>query len=98
MPNVRLRPSGHLTLQVCLLVSFISVLTLADEVRCFCDRLSCPGTSVCTGKWCLVGISTEGGTGHLEQICGWDERDRPLDCEKNWDRWAEVCACDEPPL
>jgi len=78
---------------------FIHVGALADEIKCFCDRLSCPGSLMCTGKWCLIGISTDenlGGNGRLDQICGWDEADRPMDCAKNWDRWTEVCACDEP--
>lgn len=32
----------------------------------------------------------------MEQVCGWDERDRPMDCAENWDKWTEVCACDQP--
>lgn len=51
---------------------------------------------MCSGKWCLIGISTDGGNGRLDQICGYDDRDRPVECAKNWDRWTEVCACNEP--
>ncbi|KAI6217271.1 hypothetical protein M3Y99_01777900 [Aphelenchoides fujianensis] len=63
-----------------------------DEIKCFCDRLSCPGSLMCSGKWCLIGISTDGGAVRIDQICGWDERDRPMDCAKNWDRWAEATS------
>ncbi|CAD5218094.1 unnamed protein product [Bursaphelenchus okinawaensis] len=78
------------------LLNFSYVQSSSDEIKCFCDKLTCPGSLVCTGKWCLIGISNDGGNGRLDQLCGWDEKDRPVDCAKDFDRWTEVCACDAP--
>uniref|UniRef100_A0A914BWX3 Uncharacterized protein n=1 Tax=Acrobeloides nanus TaxID=290746 RepID=A0A914BWX3_9BILA len=81
-------------------ILLISLTTSADiyaeeEVRCFCDKLTCPGSIVCTGKWCLIGVRGEGGQGRLDQFCGYDDAERPEDCAQSWNKWTEVCACTE---
>ncbi|KAI6229449.1 hypothetical protein M3Y95_00532200 [Aphelenchoides besseyi] len=59
MPNV------SVTIYTLVSLMVLKVLLADDEIKCFCDRFSCPV-------------------------------DRPVDCSQNFDRWAEVCACDEP--
>ncbi|KAI1715570.1 hypothetical protein DdX_07890 [Ditylenchus destructor] len=36
-----------------------------------------------------------GGNGRLDQICGWDDAERPVDCAQSWSKWSEVCACED---
>uniref|UniRef100_A0A915DFE2 Uncharacterized protein n=1 Tax=Ditylenchus dipsaci TaxID=166011 RepID=A0A915DFE2_9BILA len=48
-----------------------------------------------SGKWCLIGVRNEDGNGRLDQICGWDDAERPVDCAQSWSKWSEVCACEE---
>ncbi|KAI6215866.1 hypothetical protein M3Y94_00435200 [Aphelenchoides besseyi] len=91
MPNV------SVTIYTLVSLMVLKVLLADDEIKCFCDRFSCPGSLMCSGKWCLIGINADdGNVRSIDQRCGWNEVDRPVDCSQNFDRWAEVCACDEP--
>jgi len=69
-----------------------------NQVKCFCDKANCPGELICTGKWCLIGVRSEGSDDHgkLDQICGYDDAERPVDCAQGWNKWSEVCACQTP--
>lgn len=36
------------------------------------------------------------GNGRLDQYCGSDDAERPTtDCSRLWNKWSEVCACEE---
>ncbi|KAE9556251.1 hypothetical protein FO519_000590 [Halicephalobus sp. NKZ332] len=82
------------------LILQLSAVVLADiyenEVKCFCDKMACPGSLVCTGRWCLIGVKEDGGPGRLDQMCGWEDDERPpVNCAEGWNKWTEVCACTE---
>lgn len=69
-------------------------------IRCFCDKQTCGGGAlVCAGKYCLIGLRNDdvSGGNKLEQHCV-DEQiysNKKVGCEKEWQKWAEVCICDE---
>uniref|UniRef100_A0AC34Q7S1 Uncharacterized protein n=1 Tax=Panagrolaimus sp. JU765 TaxID=591449 RepID=A0AC34Q7S1_9BILA len=66
------------------------------EIKCFCDKLTCPSSLVCSGEFCLIGIKTDDNPGRLDQMCGWEDDERPpKNCAENWGKWTEVCACTE---
>uniref|UniRef100_A0A7E4V2N5 Activin_recp domain-containing protein n=1 Tax=Panagrellus redivivus TaxID=6233 RepID=A0A7E4V2N5_PANRE len=66
-----------------------------NEVKCFCDKVSCPGSLVCTGRWCLIGVRNTGDPGRY-QLCGSEDDERPpTNCAEGWNKWTEVCACTE---
>ncbi|KAF7639321.1 Amidase domain-containing protein [Meloidogyne graminicola] len=69
-------------------------------IRCFCDKKTCGGGAlVCAGKYCLIGLynDDESGSSRLEQHCI-DEQlysNKIIGCEKEWQKWSEVCICEE---
>ncbi|KAI6188809.1 hypothetical protein M3Y98_00394400 [Aphelenchoides besseyi] len=64
MPNV------PVTIYTLVSLMVLKVLLADDEIKCFCDRFSCPGSLMCSGKWCLIGINADGKTRSSMEMCG----------------------------
>jgi len=75
--------------------SVLSYVAPDNQVKCFCDKFHCPNSNTCIGKWCLIGVRSDGEG--MDQICGWDDSERPVTCAyQSWHKWSEVCACETP--
>jgi len=61
---------------------------LAEAIRCYCTDEHCVPNGICEANVCLVGLLKVNSA--VIRSCG----NEPLGCQRNVDKWSDLCACD----
>uniref|UniRef100_A0A915DHW4 Uncharacterized protein n=1 Tax=Ditylenchus dipsaci TaxID=166011 RepID=A0A915DHW4_9BILA len=64
------------------------VYSPARAIRCYCTDEHCVPNGICEANVCLVGLLKVNSA--VIRSCG----NEPLGCQRNVDKWSDLCACD----
>ncbi|KAL3079829.1 hypothetical protein niasHS_014111 [Heterodera schachtii] len=81
--------NGFSTTIFAILIVVLQRVDSVGAVRCYCTDEHCVPYGVCEAAVCLVGLLRANNA--VIRTCG----NEALGCQRNLDRWAHICSCEE---